>query len=201
MIKAIVFDIGGVLIDNPWPQMLSHYASCLGVSEKDLEKFLKESKLIDKWQKNLIVENELWQRVSDVLNGTFLTSKSLWLDGFKLAYRKKPEVFELIKILKQKGFLIGLLSNTEKPIVEFLEQEDFFDFDVFVYSCEIGQIKPNPAIYEEMLKKLDLESNEIIFIDDLKENVEGAKKIGIQTIQFTNVNDLREELLNLCNIE
>lgn len=201
MIKATVFDIGGVLIDNPWPQMLSHYASRLNVSEKDLEKFLKESKLMDDWSKGVITEDKFWREVCNNLNCHFPASKSLWLDGFKLAYRKKPEVFELIDILQEKGFLIGLLSNIEKLVAEFLKQENFPDLDAFICSCDIGEIKPSPFIYEEMLKKLNLEPNEVVFIDDLKENIEGAKKIGIQTIQFTNISDLRKKLSNLCNIE
>jgi putative hydrolase of the HAD superfamily len=52
-----------------------------------------------------------------------------------------------------------------------------------------------------MLKKLNLKPNEVAFIDDLKENIEGAKKIGIQTIQFTNISNLRKELSNFCNID
>lgn len=200
MIKAIVFDIGGVLIDNPWPQMLSHYANCLGVNEEDLEKFLKESKLMNDWSKGLITESDLWREICNYIKCHLPTSESLWLDGFRLAYRKKPEVFKLIENLQQKGLSIGLLSNTEKPVAEFLKQENFSGFDAFICSCDIGEIKPNPAIYEEMLKKLDLESNEIIFIDDLKENIAGAKKIGIQAIQFTNISELRKELLNFCNI-
>jgi putative hydrolase of the HAD superfamily len=201
MIRAIVFDIGGVLIDNPWPQMLSHYASRLNVSEWDLEKFLKESKLMNDWPKGVITESKFWREICNNLDCHLPTSESLWLDGFKLAYRKKPEVFKLIETLQKRGFLIGLLSNTEQPVAEFLKRENFPDLDAFICSCDIGEIKPNPFIYEEMLKKLNLKPNEVVFIDDLKENVEGAKKVGIQAIQFTNTSNLRKELLNLCNIE
>lgn len=201
MVKAIVFDIGGVLIDNPWQKMLSHYASFLGVSEKDLEKFLKESKLMNDWPKGTITENGLWQKICNHFKCHLPTSKSLWLDGFRLVYRKKPEVFTLIETLRKEGFLIGLLSNTEKPVAEFLKRQNFPDLDAFICSCDIGEIKPNPSIYKEMLKKLNLEPNEVVFIDDLKENIEGAKKIGIQTIQFTNIGNLRKELSNFCNIK
>ena len=55
-----------------------------------------------------------------------------------------------------------------------------------VVSCEIGLRKPDPKIFNYLLKKLDLISQECLFIDDLENNIEAAQKLGFITIHFTN---------------
>jgi HAD superfamily hydrolase (TIGR01509 family) len=68
-------------------------------------------------------------------------------------------------------------------------------FDLLVWSCQVGVVKPDPAIYRHMLAELKTRPEEILFIDDKLPNVEAAQALNIQTIQFSNVERLREELI------
>jgi len=68
-------------------------------------------------------------------------------------------------------------------------------FDLLVWSCQLGIVKPDPAIYRHMLAKLKMRPEEILFIDDKLPNVEAAQALGIQTIQFSSVERLREDLI------
>ncbi len=82
MIRAVVFDLGGVLIDNPQPKMFAFYARTLGVTDAEFENAFK--KYEDSWQKGKIKEKDLWLNLSKDLNlsNLVLENKSYWLEGF-----------------------------------------------------------------------------------------------------------------------
>ena len=195
MIKAIIFDVGGVLIDYPWPKMIDHYLQYLDVDRKKLFAAMKQ--LNYEWQSGIIDESEYWNKIGRTLKTKLPQSESLWLEGFKKAYKEKDEIFILISLLKKKGYKIGLLSNTEAPVMNFLIEKQYEHFDVFIYSCAIGLVKPDRKIYEKTLKLLQVSPEEAIFIDDKEENVEGAKKIGIQGVLFKNSTQIENLLKSL----
>ena len=99
--------------------------------------------------------------------------------------------------VKQRGLLTAILSNMGDAVLASVERE--FDwirrFDLLVWSCQLGIVKPDPAIYRHMLAKLKMRPEEILFIDDKLPNVEAAQALGIQTIQFSSVERLREDLI------
>jgi len=68
-------------------------------------------------------------------------------------------------------------------------------FDVLVWSYQLGIVKPDPAIYRHTLSELGTRPDETLFIDDKRPNVEAAWALGIQAIEYSSVEDLREELI------
>lgn len=195
MIKAIIFDLGGVLIDNPTKKMFSHYCETLHVSDDlFLKSFLKHK---NKWQTGKISEKIFWKNITSELKIFMPKNKSLWLEGFVKAFKKKKEMFELINTLKQKNYTVALLSNTEKPIEKYIKSKNFKNIDLFICSCEVGISKPNEEIYKLILEKLGIKSNEALFIDDREDNIISAKYLGIHGILFKNPKILREEMSKL----
>jgi putative hydrolase of the HAD superfamily len=99
--------------------------------------------------------------------------------------------------LKQRGLLTAILSNMSDNVLENIERE--FDwihrFDVLVWSCQIGAVKPDPSIYHHTLAELGTQPEETLFIDDKRPNVEAARALGIQAIEYSSVERLREELI------
>jgi putative hydrolase of the HAD superfamily len=99
--------------------------------------------------------------------------------------------------LKQRGLLTAILSNMGDAVLASVERE--FDwirrFDLLVWSCEVGLAKPDPAIYRHMLAKLGTRPEETLFIDDKLPNVEAARALKIQTVHFSSVERLREDLI------
>jgi putative hydrolase of the HAD superfamily len=99
--------------------------------------------------------------------------------------------------LKQRGLLTAILSNIGDSALESVERE--FDwihrFDVLVWSYRFGAVKPNPAIYRHTLDQLGTQPEETLFIDDKRPNVEAARELGIQAIQFSSVERLRQDLI------
>jgi putative hydrolase of the HAD superfamily len=70
------------------------------------------------------------------------------------------------------------------------------DFDVLIWSYQHGLVKPDPAIYRLVLERLGTAPEETLFLDDKLENIEAARQLGMQGLQFTTVDQLREDLIS-----
>jgi putative hydrolase of the HAD superfamily len=99
--------------------------------------------------------------------------------------------------LKRQGLLTAILSNIGDAVLASVERK--FDwihrFDVRVWSYQLGVAKPDPAIYRHTLAELGVEPEEALFIDDKRINVEAARALGIQAIEFSSVEGLRAGLI------
>jgi len=196
MIRAVVFDLGGVVtIGDPLTGMLSYCAHAIGVTEERLlEPF---SRIHDAWKKGQFPEKEFWEKITSPLHVSMPQGSSLWLDSFLSMYRENKDILSLIMQLKQKRFAIGLLSNTEVPVANFIKNKHGELFDIFVCSCNVGMIKPDAEIYQLTLQKLHMKPEEVVFVDDKEENVLGARDIGIHGIHFTDTSSLIHDLKQL----
>jgi HAD superfamily hydrolase (TIGR01549 family) len=192
-ISAIIFDWGGVLIDDPAPPMLSYLSRVWQVSPQKFA--LAYKKYEADFQTGNISEQELWNGMAVDLKKTIPQSKSLWGEAFRQAYSPKAEIFELAATLKSRGCKIALLSNTELPAVEFFHSQNYDIFDALTFSCVAKTRKPEKEIYELTLQRLQVKPSEAIFIDDRKDYIRGAQRVGLNTILFENFFDVRKRLL------
>lgn len=97
-----------------------------------------------------------------------------------------------------------ILSNLDESTYrELVSQypDIFILFNAAVISAEVGSMKPDLGIYELLLSKYDILPETCLFLDDQKENIESAEKLGIKSILYTSMSALRGELrkLNLYN--
>lgn len=182
MIKAVIFDAGGVLVDNPWPGMRTHYSQHLSVSEEEFEKVFPEN--LQDWHTGKISEDEFWKRMARSLKVTLPKSENVWITGLLGTYREKQEIYKFIKQIKADGYKTAILSNTEFPVVKLLTEKNYPHFDALIFSCEVGIAKPDAEIYIHTLEKLAIKPEEAIFIDDKKENIDAAEKLGIHGVLF-----------------
>ena len=91
----------------------------------------------------------------------------------------------LIKDLKRAGYRLFVLSNMSRDFIDFLRQQEVYaNFEGDVVSCGVGIVKPMPQIYDILLEKFSLDSEETIFIDDRRENVDAAAAKGISVFHF-----------------
>lgn len=195
MVKAVIFDIGGVLVDNPKNGMFSHYAQTLNVSVDKFEEIFPKYEVA--WLKGELSESEFWDKITTDLGVTKPEVESLWLEGFLPVFNRKLDVFSLIKQLKKRGYRVAILSNIEVPIMNHIKKQHWEDFELFVYSCEIGMAKPDKDIYDYTLKNLGVKPEEAVFIDDKPPNVETANNLGIHGRLFTDADELTKQLVNL----
>lgn len=177
MIKAVLFDLGGVLTQNR--------EDCLGPRE-----ILKVDPEV--WQKaglGLIDDEVAFQDMAKNYNVDSQTIKK-WLFSKRAPNR---EVFDLIAKLNS-GIKKGIISNSLKTVFyNFMDQYNLNDkFDAMTISAEEHIRKPDKEIFLAACKRLDIEPSDCLFIDNDLEHIESAKKIGMAGLLFANSEDLGE---------
>jgi len=195
MIKAIILDWGGVLIDNPVPGFMAYCSKYFEVPEKVFVK--TASRFYEDFAKGKITENAFWKKVCSCLNVAEPRVDSLLSEAFSSVYFEKSDIISFISSLKNKGYKLALLSNTEMPMVDCFRKRNYDFFDLTVFSCVEGIIKPDKKIYEITLDRLKIKPHETVFIDDKEENILAAKNLGINTILFESTEQFKTELLSL----
>ena len=194
-IKSVIFDWGGVLIDDPAPGLMQYCAEALGVSK---ENYIKaHGKFAEVFQKGLISEDTFWERVCSELNVPKPKAHSLWTDAFKAAYVPREDMFSVAALLQENGYRTAVLSNTEAPAMRYFHQLQYDMFDVLVFSCAEGTRKPERKIYELTVEKLGSQPAQSVLIDDKPEYIDGAKQAGLNTIIFRNIEQVKNELARL----
>ena len=195
-IKSIIFDWGGVLIDDPAPGIVRYCAKALGTAEQDYKKAYQ--KFSDDFQKNLLSEEQFWTKMCGELNVPRPEVPSLWGDAFRAAYLPRADMFSLVARLKKMGYKTALLSNTEVPAMRFFGQLQYDMFDLAVFSCAEGLAKPEREIYQLTLERLKVEPAQAVFIDDRADYIAGAKDAGLIAILFRNFEQVKGELTLLA---
>lgn len=191
-IKAVIFDWGGVLIDDPRPGLMLYCAKALGVSEADYTR--AHNKFSEEFQKGLISENVFWAGVCAELKTSRPKAPSLWSDAFRSVYLPRKEMFSLASKLHKNGYKTAVLSNTEAPAMQFFYQLRYNMFDVVVFSCVERTKKPEREIYELTIQRLKTRPRQAVFIDDRPEYINGAKEVGLNTIVFKSGEQVKDEL-------
>lgn len=191
-IKAVVFDWGGVLMEDPSERMFAYFAKKFNVTLEIMRKTIKNH--LDIMQSDDRSEKRVWEVVCAELGCEVPQQESLWFEALEKTYLPYPQMKELAKKLR-RAYKTGLLSNTEDAGVKMIKKNGLDkDFDEVVYSCKVGLIKPDEKIYRIMLRKLGVKAEEAVFIDDKEINIEGARKVGMKGVVFLNYQKLIQDL-------
>ena len=191
-IKSVIFDWGGVMIENPGPALMSYCAEKLKVTKTEFENSF--NKLLYDFQTNSISETIFWELISRDLGVEKPLEPSLWKQAFKSVYKPQNEMFQLAASLQKNGCKTALLSNTEIPATYFFAEQRYNCFDVQIFSCIERTVKPHREIFDITVKKLDCRLEQSVFIDDNPEFVKAAEKIGINAILFESACQIRKKL-------
>ncbi len=193
MITTIIFDVGGVFVKGKSEDFFRKSAEFLDL---DPEKNHIDKKVWDDLMRGTVSLRDFVRKVLGVTvpEGKVDDLLKIWFNNWTL----DPEMVEFAKKLK-KNYKMYVLSNVDgesnRKFGRHKMQLDFFD-RVFL-SFEIGMIKPDREIYEYVLKEINEEPENCVFIDDRPENIEGAEMVGIQGIVFGNKEQLKNELKKL----
>jgi len=190
MITAIIFDAGGVLTDiKTWEELGSILSKKYHVDKHKTIQLLRKT-----WRKarvNKISSKLFWRTISDYLG----KETHLLRQEITTHHKMRPHMLQLITALK-RHYATGLLSN---HIEDWLEEtianhhlEKYFDAIVTSYGARAA--KPSKAIYRALLREMRKKPEECAFIDDQKENVTAAKKLGMHGIHYRNFTQFKKEL-------
>jgi len=194
-IKAIIFDMGGVILRTRDELPRKELAEMLGITLEQLKKELFFSDSAIKSEEGYLHKYDHWKNI--LRNHGITNYANLKEFDEKFWSGDCPDQKLISYIGKLKGeFALGMISNAFMGAREWIESHyhftELFDFTVFSYELKIR--KPDPEIYLFACKKLKVEPKEAIFIDDMLINVEGACKVGLYGIQFHDQEQLESEL-------
>lgn len=183
--KHMIFDFGNVLASFDTGSLLHSYCT-----EKDLP--MMQDAIYHNWQAldegSISYEEyqkETFSRLPERLHETARKCFATW---YQHMIPIQP-MWDMIHTLKEQHTGLYILSNAP---VFFEEHADFFEitrlFDGAVYSGSIRKFKPNPEIYQYLFDTFSLDPADCFFIDDKPENIESAKKLGMNGMVFTGQN-------------
>lgn len=193
MIKNIVLDMGNVCCK--WD--VDYISSKLTTNKEDQEFLIKHLFQSPQWMQLDKGSISLKEAKQQLLDSVSKEKRDLMEYGFEHwfdYFEQFDEMEEFIKEYKQKGYHFYLLSNCSLQFNQYYQTKSIFQHLEGLYiSAAHQKIKPNLDIFEDFLKEYYLQANECFFVDDLKENVEGAKKVGMQGLVYQgNVQELKQ---------
>ena len=197
-IKVIFFDIGGVLLHIHPDKMINRISDITGLSYERVRLSFPE-KGHDIYEKGQMTNQEWFQTFKSSLPiDSGLTENKFW-SAWALILGEESKVIDILLELK-KYYKIWLLSNTNpKHIQDELDKKYVFPqlVDGAIYSYDVGLRKPHKLIYIKACELAKVDPVESVFIDDLIENIDGAKKVGINGIHYTDIKTLNKSLKQL----
>jgi putative hydrolase of the HAD superfamily len=195
-LQAVIFDYGEVLSGPPDPEAHRKLLAISGVSEETFEKAYWAHRL--DYDADILTGQTYWQTVARD-NGVEFTPQQivqlLEVDA-RMWMNLNPAMMAWIPRIKAAGFRLAILSNMGHGVLEHLRARFSWlsQFDQLTWSCELGVVKPDPAIYLHTIKKLNVKPEQALFIDNLQKNIAGAEEVGLRAALFENVEQLQSDL-------
>lgn len=195
-VEAVFFDIGNVLLRFDARRVAAKVAWAVRRHPLRVARYLMDSQAVDSVERGKLTGDDLYRMFQLELGyaGSYAAFIKLWCDHFTL---ERGNFALLQRVAKTKK--VYLLSNTNALHYEFIKARYAFPKHVHgaILSHELGLRKPEAGIYEAAVKLAGVAPARCLFIDDLKANVEGARRCGWQAIHHTKGHDLRAALAAL----
>ncbi|MEE9215969.1 MAG: HAD family phosphatase [Anaerolineales bacterium] len=187
-IKAVFWDLGGVLVRTEDRTKREHWENRLGMEPRQLDRMIFGGDAGRKAALGQVNAEEVWESVRQELDLSQDEGQQLARD-FWQGDDLDSELVAFIRGLKAQ-LLTGLISNAWLELRELLESHWHIDdaFDDLVISAEVGLAKPDPAIYRLALERLDVDADRAVFVDDFRQNIAAATDIGMHAVHFTDPN-------------
>jgi len=191
---AVVFDYGRVLSHSPTPAEIREFAALVGVREPPFFQLYSDTR--DDYDCGRSDCHQHWQgfaRAAEISLTREQIARIVEHEN-RLWLRVNGEALELAREIRARGVRTAILSNMPPDLLrEMRGSFDWLDdFEVQIWSCERGVIKPDPAIYKLCLEALGCEPRRTLFFDDRPRNVEGAREAGMEAHVFESAEQARE---------
>jgi len=193
-IRAIIFDIGRVLIHVNVAQATSGLAHGLALSPQEIWSALEKDPLWKAWQEGRISPRDWHLHVSKRLGSTlnFEQFVEVWNRALEPEPIHKDGFLEKLA----RRYRLAVLSNTDPLHVTHMETTYGFLrlFPARIYSCRVGASKPDPIIYKEALEACKVRAQEAVYVDDIPSYAQAAERLGMRGIVFQTPEQLQDNL-------
>ncbi|MEJ2706344.1 MAG: HAD family phosphatase [Anaerolineales bacterium] len=196
-IQAVIFDLGGVLVRTEDRTPRAELAEQLNMTYAELDRIAFRGESAQRAALGIISEEEHWENL-----GRLLGIPDERLDWARSKFWGGDQVDEeLVNYIRalRGPYKTALLSNAWSSLRHYVTQvwEIGDAFDELIISAEVHTVKPEAAIYEITLQRLQIEPQQAVFVDDFAQNVTGAKAVGMHAIQFRNPDQVEADLAQL----
>lgn len=193
MIKTFIFDLGKVIVPYDHDRGLRILEERCGITVNDLRPKIYASEELNLYQKGVISSREFYEHLKNILGFRFDYEEftRIWNHTFTLT----PLIEEsFIESLAEK-FRLLVLSDTNELHFNFIREKFpvLGCFDDYVLSYKVGFLKPSEEIFRIAVERANCSADECIFTDDIAANVEAARKIGINAVQFISSEQFKED--------
>jgi epoxide hydrolase-like predicted phosphatase len=192
-IRAVFFDLGGVIMRTEQPARRTDLAYSLGLTYEEIDRAVFENDSSRQASLGLISEDQHWHIVAASLHLPEDRIEHLRTEFFA-GDRLDLELIELMRNL-HPAVRVGLISNAWNGLRDWITKQGFADaFDDMLISAEIGIAKPDARIYQAAMRNLQVLPHESVFLDDTLRNVEAARVAGMHAIHFQQPGQAINEL-------
>lgn len=193
MIKAIIFDFGGVILNYQEENLYHELAEQKQIPFEVVQKLAVN--YLDRGHRGEFDSIANFYRTHPSPDITEEELDKIFEKMFTTAFIDE-EMFSYLKNLKQRGYKLALLTNFTADLKRYLDKSPELPalFDVISHSYALKMAKPDKEIFQYTLSKLTVSADEAIFIDDREKFVKAAQACGIRAILFKNPSQFKKEL-------
>jgi putative hydrolase of the HAD superfamily len=198
-IRAVIFDMGGVILRTESPAGRRKWESRLGLKERELSQVVFGSEASARASIGLGTEAGVWKNLASVLHLSDEQLKELERD-FWSGDRIDAALVEFIRDLRPR-YKTAILSNAWSGARATISNEFGLGavVDAIIISAEEGIAKPDARIYHIAAERLGVLPSEAVFVDDMEENVQAARAVGMRGVQFKDTAQALAEVRLLLN--
>jgi putative hydrolase of the HAD superfamily len=197
-IRAVFFDLGGVIVRTEYQTPRQKLAERLGMEYDDLSRIVFDSDTGLQASIGTITSEQHWESVMKRLKRPAEELTTI-RDEFFAGDIIDRQLLNFLRSLRGK-IQTGLISNAWSDLRDYLTREKMIDaFDHIIISAEVGVAKPDPKIFQIALEKAGVSPSEAVFVDDFYANIEGCEKIGMRGIHFEDASATLEQLKQLLS--
>ena len=195
MIRYIFFDLGNVLLPFDHSIAIRNLATLASADEADIKRVVFDSGLQFDYEAGKVSSEEFCNSFCQELN--VQVEQSQIMTAASDMFRLNVSIVPIVGQLRATCHRIGILSNTCEAHWNFVTNRFTIIGQYFsdrILSYEEKSMKPDADIYKAAIELAGVQPEEIFFTDDLEANVEGAKSVGIDAVQYTSSRELAEQL-------
>ncbi len=201
MIKAIYFDLGGVILRTEDKEPRTKLAAEFGLTYDELDKVVfggGSGSTAARASTGALTEEAHWINVTRRL-GLPLDQRPRIQQQFFAGDKIDWDIVAFLRETR-KTHKVGLISNAWDGLRPWIRKEKFDDaFDYLTISAEVRIAKPLPGIYHHALDALGVKAAEAVFVDDFSENIDASRKLGMQAVFFRTAQQALDDVKQLIN--
>lgn len=199
MIKAVIFDFGGVLAEEGFREGLKVVAIKNGLDPEEFFKTAEEMIYKTGYLTGMTGEKNYWKALREK-TGIKGSDKELREEILK-RFILRAELLEYIKKIKANGFITAILSDQTDWLDEINGKTPFYHYFDYVFnSFKIKKGKRDPSVFRDVCSSMELKPEEAVFVDDNAGHIRRALDMGLKAIHFTDIYAFKEALRRFIKV-